>query len=197
VNVPVGLFVLLATVRIVPESRAPDSKRAFDAAGATLVTAGLGMFVFAIVKSETYGWSSGLTWGASRRRSRSHCCVLGTRAAKLRSAYAAGDLSHAWPGSGFGHPGAHVGRRHRHLLLRLVVPAAGAWVSPVQRRTGAAHLSGNRRRRNDLPAKPSRGSALAPSLRSALPLASSACSLYREFQSTVITRRTCLLACCH
>ncbi len=62
VNVPVGLLVLLATIRIVPESRAPDSKRAFDAAGATLVTAGLGVSVFAIVKSETYGWSSGLTW---------------------------------------------------------------------------------------------------------------------------------------
>jgi EmrB/QacA subfamily drug resistance transporter len=62
VNVPVGVLVLLATIRIVPESRAPDSKRAFDAAGATLVTAGLGVFVFAIVKSETYGWSSGLTW---------------------------------------------------------------------------------------------------------------------------------------
>ncbi len=62
VNVPVGFLVMLATIRIVPESRAPGSKRAFDAAGATLVTAGLGLFVFAIVKSESYGWSSGLTW---------------------------------------------------------------------------------------------------------------------------------------
>src|SRR4029077_5765105 len=62
VNVPVGVLVMLATIRIVPESRAPDSKRAFDAAGATLITAGLGVFVFAIVKSESYGWSSGLTW---------------------------------------------------------------------------------------------------------------------------------------
>jgi MFS family permease len=62
VNVPVGVLVMLATIRIVPESHAPDSKRAFDAAGATLVTAGLGVFVFAIVKSESYGWSSGLTW---------------------------------------------------------------------------------------------------------------------------------------
>src|SRR4029077_20618601 len=62
VNVPVGVLVMLATIRIVPESRAPDSKRAFDAAGATLVTAGLGVFVFAIVESESYGWSSGLTW---------------------------------------------------------------------------------------------------------------------------------------
>jgi len=62
VNVPVGVLVMLATIRIVPDSRAPGSKRAFDAAGAALVTAGLGVFVFAIVKSESYGWSSGLTW---------------------------------------------------------------------------------------------------------------------------------------
>jgi EmrB/QacA subfamily drug resistance transporter len=62
VNVPVGVLVMLATIRIVPEARATDSKRAFDAAGAALVTAGLGVFVFAIVKSESYGWSSGLTW---------------------------------------------------------------------------------------------------------------------------------------
>lgn len=62
VNVPVGVLVLLATIRIVPESRSPASRRAFDAAGATLVTAGLGVFVFAIVKSESYGWSSALTW---------------------------------------------------------------------------------------------------------------------------------------
>jgi EmrB/QacA subfamily drug resistance transporter len=62
VNVPVGVLVLLATVRIVPESRATDSKRAFDAAGATLVTAGLGVFVFGIVKSEAWGWGSARTW---------------------------------------------------------------------------------------------------------------------------------------
>src|SRR5258708_21415351 len=84
--------------------------------------------------------------GTSRRRSRPHCSVLGTRAAKLRSAYAAGDLSHAGPGSGLGHPGAHVGRCHRHLLLRLVVRAAGAWVSPLQRRTRPAAVLGGKRR---------------------------------------------------
>ena len=62
VNVPVGILVMLATMRIVPESRAPDSKRAFDAAGAALVTAGLGVFVFGVVKSEAWGWGSARTW---------------------------------------------------------------------------------------------------------------------------------------
>src|SRR4029077_16772545 len=61
VNVPVGVLVMLATIRIVPESRAPDSKRAFDVAGATLITAGLGVFVFGIVKSEAWGWGSART----------------------------------------------------------------------------------------------------------------------------------------
>jgi EmrB/QacA subfamily drug resistance transporter len=62
VNVPVGALVMLATIRIVPESRRAGSKRAFDAAGATLVTAGLGVFVFGIVKSEAWGWGSARTW---------------------------------------------------------------------------------------------------------------------------------------
>src|ERR1700751_3972534 len=62
VNVPVGVVVMLATIRIVPQARATDSKRAFDAAGAALVTAGLGVFVFAIVKSEAWGWGSARTW---------------------------------------------------------------------------------------------------------------------------------------
>jgi EmrB/QacA subfamily drug resistance transporter len=64
VNVPVGAFVMLATIRIVPESRATDSKRAFDAAGATLVTAGLGVFVFGVVKSQAWGWGSVRTWAS-------------------------------------------------------------------------------------------------------------------------------------
>ena len=54
--------MMLATIRIVPESRATDSKRAFDAAGATLVTAGLGLFVFGIVKSQAWGLGSARTW---------------------------------------------------------------------------------------------------------------------------------------
>jgi MFS family permease len=41
VNVPVGVLVMLATIRIVPESRAPDSKRAFDAAARRLSPQGL------------------------------------------------------------------------------------------------------------------------------------------------------------
>src|SRR6266446_5123574 len=48
VNVPVGALVLVATGRIIPESRADIGTRRFDAAGAVTVTAGLALFVYAI-----------------------------------------------------------------------------------------------------------------------------------------------------
>jgi EmrB/QacA subfamily drug resistance transporter len=62
VNVPVGVLVMLATIRIVPESRSPGSKRAFDAAGATLVTAGLACSSLRSSSPRVYGWNSGLIW---------------------------------------------------------------------------------------------------------------------------------------
>jgi hypothetical protein len=193
VNVPVGLFVLLATVRIVPESRAPDSKRAFDAAGATLVTAGLGVFVFAIVKSESYGWSSGLTWAllvgglaliaaflALERRSSAPLMRLGVfHTPGLGPASVIQVLTSGAAIATFSSSRCTCSR-----CLGFARWAADWRCCPSQRESSAAQR---------LPAKPSRSSALAPSLVSALPLASSACSFYREFQSTVITRRTVLV----
>jgi EmrB/QacA subfamily drug resistance transporter len=63
VNVPVGLIALALTLRYVPESRADVGHRAFDLAGATTVTAGLVVLVFAIIKAQSYGWGSGRTLG--------------------------------------------------------------------------------------------------------------------------------------
>jgi EmrB/QacA subfamily drug resistance transporter len=63
VNVPVGVATLLATVRFVPESRADVGHRTFDLAGATTVTGGLVVLVYAIVKAQSYGWGSGRTLG--------------------------------------------------------------------------------------------------------------------------------------
>jgi EmrB/QacA subfamily drug resistance transporter len=63
VNVPVGAATLALTLRYVPESRANMEHRTFDLAGATAVTAGLVVLVFAIVKAQTYGWGSGKTIG--------------------------------------------------------------------------------------------------------------------------------------
>ena len=58
VNVPVGVALAVATARFVPESRAEQAPRTFDLPGAVSVTAGLVVLVFAIVKSQSYGWGS-------------------------------------------------------------------------------------------------------------------------------------------
>ena len=63
VNVPVGLVLVFATARYVPESRARTSGQTFDLPGATAVTAGLLVVVFGIVQSSTYGWASARTMG--------------------------------------------------------------------------------------------------------------------------------------
>ncbi len=63
VNVPVGLAALALTARFVPESRANLSHRTFDFFGAGTVTTGLVLIVFAIVKSQIWGWGSWKTLG--------------------------------------------------------------------------------------------------------------------------------------
>lgn len=63
VNVPVGMALAVATVRFVPESRAELTHRTFDLPGAVSVTTGLVVLVFAIVKSNSYGWGSPKTIG--------------------------------------------------------------------------------------------------------------------------------------
>ena len=63
VNVPIGLAVIAAAFRYVPESRADGMPRHFDVAGATTVTAGLLILVYAIVKSIDWGWGSASTLG--------------------------------------------------------------------------------------------------------------------------------------
>jgi EmrB/QacA subfamily drug resistance transporter len=58
VNVPIGLGALLFVPRFVRESKAPDLARHFDAWGATTVTAGLVLLVFALTRAPQVGWTS-------------------------------------------------------------------------------------------------------------------------------------------
>jgi EmrB/QacA subfamily drug resistance transporter len=58
INVPVGIAVIAASRRVVPESRGEQVHRHFDVLGATLVTAGLVVAVYGIVRSESLGWGS-------------------------------------------------------------------------------------------------------------------------------------------
>jgi EmrB/QacA subfamily drug resistance transporter len=61
VNVPVGALVLALTPGIVRESRAPDVGRNFDLIGASSVTGGLTLLVYAISKAPVDGWSDTTT----------------------------------------------------------------------------------------------------------------------------------------
>jgi EmrB/QacA subfamily drug resistance transporter len=63
VNVPVGIAVLLASLRYVPESKDEHAHKSFDLAGAITVTAGLLALVYGIVKAQEKGWVSLHTGG--------------------------------------------------------------------------------------------------------------------------------------
>ena len=58
VNVPIGLCALFFVRRFVRESKAPGLARHFDAWGAFTVTTGLILFVFALTRAPTEGWTS-------------------------------------------------------------------------------------------------------------------------------------------
>ena len=63
VNVPVGALVLAIAPRVVRESRAPGERHGFDVIGASSVTAGLALLVYAISKAPVDGWGNGTTIG--------------------------------------------------------------------------------------------------------------------------------------
>jgi EmrB/QacA subfamily drug resistance transporter len=63
VNLPVGVAILAVTPWLVGESRAALARRHFDVAGATSITAGLMVLVYAITRTSEHGWSDGLTVG--------------------------------------------------------------------------------------------------------------------------------------
>ncbi len=63
VNVPVGIAVFIASMRIVPESKDAHAHKSYDVAGAVTVTAGLLALVYGIVKAQEKGWTSLHTGG--------------------------------------------------------------------------------------------------------------------------------------
>ena len=62
VNVPIGVAAAILSARLITESKA-ERAGAFDIAGAMLVTAGLMVLVYAIVRAEQNGWGSAATLG--------------------------------------------------------------------------------------------------------------------------------------
>ena len=65
VNVPVGVAIVFAALRLVPNSRRENALRHFDLAGATAVTSGLVVLVYAIVEASSWGWASAKTVGVA------------------------------------------------------------------------------------------------------------------------------------
>src|SRR5215471_5533193 len=63
INVPVGLAVVGLTPVFVRESRAQLDHRYFDVAGATSITAGLMLLVYALTKGTENGWGTATTIG--------------------------------------------------------------------------------------------------------------------------------------
>ena len=63
VNVPIGIAVFIASMRIVPESKDAHAHKSYDVAGAVTVTAGLLALVYGIVKAQEKGWTSLHTGG--------------------------------------------------------------------------------------------------------------------------------------
>ncbi len=63
VNVPVGILVILLTLRLVPAARIASASGRIDVAGAVTVTASLMLAVYAIVNGNQEGWTSARTLG--------------------------------------------------------------------------------------------------------------------------------------
>jgi EmrB/QacA subfamily drug resistance transporter len=63
INVPVGAIVLALSRRLLDESRSELRHRHFDVAGATSITAGLIVLVYALTRTASSGWSDATTIG--------------------------------------------------------------------------------------------------------------------------------------
>jgi EmrB/QacA subfamily drug resistance transporter len=58
INVPIGVGVILAGVRIIPESTDPSSSRHIDYAGVAVLSVALFCLTFALIEGQKLGWTS-------------------------------------------------------------------------------------------------------------------------------------------
>jgi EmrB/QacA subfamily drug resistance transporter len=63
INVPVGLLVIGLSPVLLRESHADLGHRRFDVAGATSITGGLMLLVYALTRATQHGWATGSTTG--------------------------------------------------------------------------------------------------------------------------------------
>lgn len=67
VNLPVGIFVVFAALKVIPAHAKEESHNDLDLPGAVLVTSGLMALVYALTKAPEWGWTDGqtLVWFAA------------------------------------------------------------------------------------------------------------------------------------
>ena len=82
INVPVAIVAIALTPMLLKESRADAALRHFDVAGATSITAGLMLLVYALTRATTDGWGTPTTIGLLAA---SGALVLAFIAIELRS----------------------------------------------------------------------------------------------------------------
>ena len=58
INVPIGIFVIIGVIAVVPETRDLHARKGFDVPGTLLITLGLVGIVFAVIEGQRYGWLS-------------------------------------------------------------------------------------------------------------------------------------------
>src|SRR3989454_4380269 len=63
VNLPIGVLVVILSLRLLPAARGPAAAARLDVAGAVTVTTALMLAVYAIVNGNQQGWTSGQTVG--------------------------------------------------------------------------------------------------------------------------------------
>jgi EmrB/QacA subfamily drug resistance transporter len=63
VNIPIGIVVILLSLRLLPSGRNEEADRRLDVGGAVTVTAALMLAVYAIVNGNEKGWTSAQTLG--------------------------------------------------------------------------------------------------------------------------------------
>ncbi|WP_188192107.1 DHA2 family efflux MFS transporter permease subunit [Nonomuraea sp. SYSU D8015] len=63
INVPIGLATVVLAIKVVPADRGLGLGEGADVLGALLVTAGLMLGIYTVVKVEEYGWLAGHTLG--------------------------------------------------------------------------------------------------------------------------------------
>jgi len=67
INIPVGLIVIVAALRVLPTDSAPSprdgraARRGFDLAGAVSVTAGASLLAYAVAQTSSHAWGSAQT----------------------------------------------------------------------------------------------------------------------------------------